>query len=587
MKQLHISKEVHLPIEAVTQTFAILAIKGSGKSYTASVMSEEMLKAGQQIIVLDPTGVWWGLQSSADGKKEGFSAVIFGGDHGNVPLDENSAEILAQAIVEQGFSAIIDLSVLRKGVANRFAGIFLETLYRINREPVHLFVDEADMFAPQKSFPDVARTLGAMEDIVRRGRKKGIGCTMITQRPAVINKDVLTQCEILIALRMGHPKDIAAIKEWVDVHATREEAKTMIDSLPSLPTGTAWIWSPSWLKLFKQAKIRLRETFDSGATPKPGQRLIRPKHLSKIDIKKLGKSIENIVEKKKAEDPTALKKKIAKLELDLSKAGKSVTATLVDTGETQRLRSENIRFKKALKIAIDQCRKWEALIERMAKDASKLILPKGDGNDLIPEPVFQNVKVEIPSGKMNTDRRSGAIIHVKGFEAAPVQIYKGDSERGVVSGGALRMLIAAAMYHPQPTTVQRMAALAGMSHSSGTFGVYFRALKRDNLITAAGKTVCATEEGVQAAGNFTPLPSDPDSVLEMWMNNVGRDSGMAKILKYLFSIHSSSVSAEQLGEAVQMSHKSGTFGVYERKLRKLGLIEKNNGEFKASDELFQ
>ncbi len=191
--KLKISKDILLPIDLITQTIAILAKKGSGKSYTASVMAEEMLKARQNIVVLDPTGAWWGLQSSADGKSEGFPVVVFGGDHANIPLEETAGEVIAQSIVEQGFSAVIDLSLFRKGQANRFVATFLETMYRLNRNPIHLFIDEADAFAPQKSFSDEARILGAMEDIVRRGRKRGIGCTMITQRPAVINKNVLTQ----------------------------------------------------------------------------------------------------------------------------------------------------------------------------------------------------------------------------------------------------------------------------------------------------------------------------------------------------------------------------------------------------------
>jgi DNA helicase HerA-like ATPase len=83
----------------------------------------------------------------------------------------------------------------------RFMVAFAETLYRLNREAVHLFVDEADAFAPQaRNYGgDENRMLGAMEDIVRRGRKRGIGCTLITQRPAVLNKNVLTQCEVLVA----------------------------------------------------------------------------------------------------------------------------------------------------------------------------------------------------------------------------------------------------------------------------------------------------------------------------------------------------------------------------------------------------
>ena len=43
--QLHISNDLSLPIEAVTQTFAILAKRRVGKTYTASVIAEEFVKA--------------------------------------------------------------------------------------------------------------------------------------------------------------------------------------------------------------------------------------------------------------------------------------------------------------------------------------------------------------------------------------------------------------------------------------------------------------------------------------------------------------------------------------------------------------
>jgi DNA helicase HerA-like ATPase len=62
---LKISKDLSLPEEAVTQTFAILAKRGVGKTYTASVMVEEMLKAKLHTVVVDPIGVWWGLRTSA------------------------------------------------------------------------------------------------------------------------------------------------------------------------------------------------------------------------------------------------------------------------------------------------------------------------------------------------------------------------------------------------------------------------------------------------------------------------------------------------------------------------------------------
>ena len=86
MNQLKIAKNFNLPYEAVTQTFGILAKRGGGKTYTASVMAEEMLDNGLPVVIADPIGVWWGLRTSADGKKPGHSIIVFGGDHAHIAM---------------------------------------------------------------------------------------------------------------------------------------------------------------------------------------------------------------------------------------------------------------------------------------------------------------------------------------------------------------------------------------------------------------------------------------------------------------------------------------------------------------------
>lgn len=54
MADLHISSNFSIPVDAVTQTFAILAKRGVGKTYCASVLVEELLKAGLHAVVVDP-----------------------------------------------------------------------------------------------------------------------------------------------------------------------------------------------------------------------------------------------------------------------------------------------------------------------------------------------------------------------------------------------------------------------------------------------------------------------------------------------------------------------------------------------------
>ncbi len=46
-----------LPVEAVTETFAILAKRGAGKTYTATVLVKEMMAAGLPLVIVDPVGV--------------------------------------------------------------------------------------------------------------------------------------------------------------------------------------------------------------------------------------------------------------------------------------------------------------------------------------------------------------------------------------------------------------------------------------------------------------------------------------------------------------------------------------------------
>jgi len=54
--RLRLAPELVLPAEAVTQTFAILAKRGAGKTYTALALVEELLRVSTQVVVADPVG---------------------------------------------------------------------------------------------------------------------------------------------------------------------------------------------------------------------------------------------------------------------------------------------------------------------------------------------------------------------------------------------------------------------------------------------------------------------------------------------------------------------------------------------------
>lgn len=56
-----------LPLDLVTRTLAIIAIRGWGKTVAATVIDEEMCEAGLPWVAIDPVGVWWGLRANPDG----------------------------------------------------------------------------------------------------------------------------------------------------------------------------------------------------------------------------------------------------------------------------------------------------------------------------------------------------------------------------------------------------------------------------------------------------------------------------------------------------------------------------------------
>lgn len=329
-----------LPPELITQTMAVCGIRGSGKTVTVAVIVEELLKLGHQVVVIDPTDVWWGLKSSADGQAAGFPVVVLGGEHGDLPLAADSGRAIADFVVNSGTSVVLSLRHLRKGPQRTFVTDFAEQLYHrkgeaAHRVPIFVVIDEASTYVPQKVMGTDARMVGAIEDLVRKGRASGIGVALIDQRPASVNKDVLTQLEVLVCHRITSPQDRKALDEWIRQHDTQGGRDTFLSDLPALPQGAAWFWSPS-LDVFSRVQVRMRETFDSSKTPKLGEAPPVPDRLAEVDLEALREQLEAAVAEAAANDPKTLNKRIAELEAQVAAGGSAP----IDNGALDRARAD-------------------------------------------------------------------------------------------------------------------------------------------------------------------------------------------------------------------------------------------------------
>lgn len=311
-----------IPADALDDRLGYFGTAGSGKTYNAGSGVERLLQAGKRCIIPDPLGVWWGLRLSADGKvQSGFNVVIFGGPHGDLPLTEHVGALIGETVAGMTESCILDLSELgTKAAERRFMLAFLTALYKhATGEPMHVVFDEADMWAPQQirdRDQEPAKLLGMMETIVRRGRVKGFVPWLISQRPAVLNKDVMSQIDGLVGFKLTSSQDRDALGDWVKGQADIGQWNEIWKSLPTLERGQGVVWLPARATL-KTAHFPLKATFDSSRTPKRGERVKSQAKLRPLNLDKLRERMASVEEETKANDPRALKAQVAELEKKL------------------------------------------------------------------------------------------------------------------------------------------------------------------------------------------------------------------------------------------------------------------------------
>lgn len=566
---IRISKNLALPADTVTQAVAILAKRRMGKSYLARKLAEGLHAAGQQLVIIDPKGDWWGIRSSADGKSDGLPILIIGGEHGDIPLDPGAGETIAKLVVEETVSVLLDLSELRKHEIATFMPAFMEPLYRLKareqyRTPLMVLTDEADAIAPQKPQPNEARMLGAFNDLVRRGGQRGIGVTFITQRSAVLSKDVLTQAQILIALRVIAPQDLAAIKAWVDVHGTIEEQKTLMASLPSLPVGDAWVWSPGWPTddgIFKRIHTLPIATFDSGATPKPGEKSKAPKRLADIDLEAVKRQMAETLERAKADDPKALRARIAELEERLAGAAAPVNEYV----EVPILGPDEI---EKLERAVRQLRQASHEAGEVAQHIGRQL----EGRDLSPisthaQPVTKPKPAERPAISA----------------PAPTHSRPVTNGAGAGLGKCARAILTAIVQHGRPSlTLVQAAIIAGYASDSGGVRNAAGELRSGGFVAGSNDALEPLPAGRGAVADVPKLPTGP-KLAEYWYGKLAKAE--ACILKVVIDAYPKPVALADAAEACGYAPDSGGVRNAAGKLRTLMLVHGSNAAMVADERL--
>ena len=239
------------------KAIAVLGVRGSGKTNTAAVFVEELLSKGIPVIVLDIDGEYWTLRESYD------VLIVSADEKADIQLDISDSEQafrLAKALFDTYIPAVIDLSEFIIDEYSGYLVAFLEEVWRsskLYRHPLFLLIEEAHEFIPQGYSSPVKNVLVR---IALRGRKRGLGLIMVSQRSAKVDKDVLSQAEYYVLHKVMHPADLRVYKELLPLNPREIESV-----IPKLGVGEALFYDGLGVR---KVKVRKRRTFHIGYTPK-------------------------------------------------------------------------------------------------------------------------------------------------------------------------------------------------------------------------------------------------------------------------------------------------------------------------------
>jgi hypothetical protein len=246
--------ETALPLaEIVTGRGFLTGKSGSGKSNSMGVVIEGLLDRGIPVCILDAEGEYRGLTDQYSVLHAGAAASC------DVTVNATDAARIADTVIERHVPVVLDTSEfldddelheLVAGVARR-----LFEREKTAQHPALLVVEECHEYLPQRGRDDAKDRL---LQIAKRGRKRGLGICGISQRPASVSKDFITQCDWHGWHRLTYPNDLDVVKDLL----TGEYAALVED----LAVGEALLWA-DWLAECQCVQWPRKQTLDYGGAP--------------------------------------------------------------------------------------------------------------------------------------------------------------------------------------------------------------------------------------------------------------------------------------------------------------------------------
>jgi DNA helicase HerA-like ATPase len=170
------------------------------------------------------------------------------------------SEVNYQSMFKPGTATIINLKGISPEIQEIIVFKLLNDLFDLRKKdliaPFFSVIEEAHQYCPERSFGET-KASKVIRNIASEGRKFGMGLAIVSQRPARVDKSVLSQCSTQIILKVTNPNDVKAVSnsiEGIDSYTEKE--------IINLPIGTAMVTGIVDVPLL--VKIRTRKSKHGG-----------------------------------------------------------------------------------------------------------------------------------------------------------------------------------------------------------------------------------------------------------------------------------------------------------------------------------
>lgn len=435
---------------------------GSGKSWTAALLSEQWLTQGGTIVAFEPRSEYHTLKGK-------FDIVVFGGVYGkDMEFLPVTPKVYAKALVEDGVSMVFYTSDIEKEeTLISFTATFIKhvlKLQEVHKRPILLIMEEAQEYAPLSTRGRQAppwiygRMIKAFKDCFLQGRKLNVSTIAVSPRPQEINFTIRQLANLTFYGKFS-PQDIGYIdRECFKYYRQKGEysqaaiynARDLLD----LPTG-------KWLTIMgKEAKFiqvtEPRKTRHGAETPKLTYIAPRKQQTQK-SIESLAKSLKFTIE------------------------------------EQQKEGSELEKLRKKLKYVDEQYAKLAQDYEKIklqAETLGKIKIETPASTQVIETPALEKVQRETIADLKNK------ILHVFNTYPEPIILTKQPSANNIYevwkpkmpSRCAKRIFKFLVDTKGAKYTKSQLAVQLGYKNTSGgVWSAAFTFLKQNNLIQHDGK----------------------------------------------------------------------------------------------------